>query len=124
MAGIFLLAHDQRQKYVNAVINLVEQEASSTPTQQQSAEVSAQLLSQAQEAVERLASIPDSNQCLSINTATCQHRELLESRMLYLGQYRTSEATKVHESESSLIITAEDVTRKKKVALKVGGCIV
>ena len=118
----YLLKHKSCTAYVNSVIDLVEQEAPAimevVSNHQKSTPILMQLTGPAQAAVGWLASLLDSKQRLATNMATQQHRELLECRMLYLGRYRTSEATVIHDSETSLIIIAEDLESKRGVAIK------
>ena len=77
-----------------------------------------QLISPEQMVVHWLASSHDSTQRLAINIATLKNRRQLELCMLYLERYRMSDATTIHDSNTTLILVAEEVKREKRVALK------
>ena len=112
----YLLERDSCRSYVTGVIHLVQHEALRCGSHVY-LRAREQLTSPAQKAVERLAASPDSKQRIAMNVAASQNRELLEYASLYLERYRMGTAA-VHDSESSLILIADDVKKKSKVAVK------
>ena len=119
----YLLEHDHTSTHVIAVTNLAQQEASTVfkaagRDWTKSTPVLEQLTSPEQMAVEWLASSFDSKQRLAINVATLKNRQHLERCMLYLERYRMTDAVTVHDSDTTLILIAEDVKRERRVALK------
>ena len=68
-----------------------------------------QVTSAEQQAVQVLAVARDTRQRCAIDVATQKNREELESQMLYFTRYNAAQGTKVHESETCIIILAEDV---------------
>ena len=83
----YLLQNDRCSRYVEAVIKLVQEEASCRLHNSESSEITKQFTSPGQEAVGWLAMSVDSKKRIAINVATPMHRELLEKSMLYLGRF-------------------------------------
>ena len=104
----YLLQHDSCTHHVEAVVKLVQEEASSRPPHRHhtSSQIVEQLTSPAQEAVRTLALSLDGTQRTAMNVATQHNRRLLEIGMLYLGRYETAEAILIHESGMAYIVMA------------------
>ena len=112
----YLLEHDSYRSYVTGVIHLVRHEALSCGSNVY-LRAREQLTSPAQKAVERLAASRDSKQRIAMNVAAPQNRKQLEDASLYLKRYRIG-TTAVHDSETALILIADDVERQRRVAVK------
>ena len=53
-----------------------------------------------------------------MDMATERNRGAMEDRLLFLKTYRTDGGVVVHDSETCLVIIAEDVPKQQRVALK------